>query len=363
MKSRETIAITSRGIARISFLETLVGRPVVLYRMGRGISYSAVAGWGAKPTSRRARDLACSLGLPYIALEDGFLRSLGLGDQHPAYSLVVDDLGIYYDARRVSRLECLIREPISDDDMRRAQQLRQAWCAARVSKYNHAPDWQSDGGQPFVLVVDQTRGDASVNCGLASGASFSRMLECALEENPHHRIVIKVHPEVMMGRKHGYLDRLRMHGSARVFVLGEDVHPAGLIERADALYVVTSQMGFEGLLWNKRVRTFGMPFYAGWGLTEDDLAAPCRRGKTALENLIFASLIRYPSYVDPETGQRCEVERLVEWIGKQREELRSGTVPEARRGWMAPARPNLGVATRLVQAASALSRIWTGKRS
>lgn len=363
MNSLEPIAITSRGIARIKHLETLIGKPVVLYRAGRGGHYSAVAGWGAKPSSHRARDLASALGLPYVALEDGFLRSLGLGDRHPAFSLVMDDLGIYYDARQVSRLERLIGEPITDDDGRRARQLNQAWCAARVSKYNHAPDWHSGDETPFVLVIDQTYGDASVSCGLASGLSFPRMLECALDENPHHRIVIKVHPEVMMGRKQGYLSRLRIHTSARVSVLGEDVHPAGLIERANALYVVTSQMGFEGLLWNKRVRTFGMPFYAGWGLTEDDLAPPSRRGRANLESLIFASLVRYPTYVDPETGQPCEVERLVEWMGCQRKKIEAVMAESVGEGWLSPLKRSPGIAGRFVRAAGALKRIRIGKRS
>ncbi|MGH8642553.1 MAG: capsular polysaccharide biosynthesis protein, partial [Burkholderiales bacterium] len=100
--------------------------------------------------------------------------------------------------------------------------------------------------------------------------------------------------------------------------LGEDVHPVSLIECAAAVYVVTSQMGFEGLLWGKRVRTFGMPFYAGWGLTQDDLPAPGRRRPATLEALVHAALVEYPRYLDPQTGRRCEVERLIEWMGLQR---------------------------------------------
>ena len=38
-----------------------------------------VAGWGHKPTADKARDYAAKHNLPYIALEDGFLRSLDLG--------------------------------------------------------------------------------------------------------------------------------------------------------------------------------------------------------------------------------------------------------------------------------------------
>jgi capsular polysaccharide export protein len=103
-----------------------------------------------------------------------------------------------------------------------------------------------------------------------------------------------------------------------VCVLAQDVHPVMLVENAEAVYVVTSQMGFEGLLWGKRVRSFGMPFYAGWGLTVDDLEAPSRRQPVPLESLVHATLVDYARYIDPETGKRCEVEHLLDWMGLQR---------------------------------------------
>jgi capsular polysaccharide export protein len=131
-------------------------------------------------------------------------------------------------------------------------------------------------------------------------------------------VVLKVHPEVMAGRKRGHFDIKAVGRLPRVRVLGQDVHPASLIEQAEAVYVVTSQMGFEGLLWGKRVRTFGMPFYAGWGLTQDALPSSQRRKSVALEDLAFAALVDYPRYLDPETGQRCEAERLIEWLALQR---------------------------------------------
>ena len=72
-------------------------------------STNIVLGWGNKPNTKKARDYAIKHNLPYWALEDGFLRSVGLGiDGHPPLSLVVDDLGIYYDHSKPSRLEALI---------------------------------------------------------------------------------------------------------------------------------------------------------------------------------------------------------------------------------------------------------------
>src|SRR5690606_7910299 len=64
-----------------------------------------VTGWGLKPSSRAGRTWASRNNKPYVALEDGFLRSVGLGESGAtSLSVVVDDLGIYYDATRPSRL-------------------------------------------------------------------------------------------------------------------------------------------------------------------------------------------------------------------------------------------------------------------
>ena len=68
-----------------------------------------VMGWGLRSSARKARAYATQRELPYIALEDGFLRSLGLGVAGwPPFSMVHDDLGIYYDTSRPSRLEQLL---------------------------------------------------------------------------------------------------------------------------------------------------------------------------------------------------------------------------------------------------------------
>ena len=244
---------------------------------------------------------------------------------------MVDDLGIYYDATCPSRIESLIGSPHSESERARARQLIQLWQAAGVSKYNHLrdldsmptePRWKAlqdaISSGPYVLVADQTFGDVSINYGLAEASSFHRMLDAALAENPGFKVVLKVHPAVVAGHKQGHFDLQKLACDPRVIILGEDVHPVSLIRRAEAVYVVTSQMGFEGLLWGKRVRVFGMPFYAGWGLTVDELKAPGRRHAVTLEDLVHAALIEYPRYIDPETKCRCEAERLIEWMGHQR---------------------------------------------
>ncbi|MBK1654657.1 beta-3-deoxy-D-manno-oct-2-ulosonic acid transferase [Allochromatium vinosum] len=313
------IGVFSRGILRIPGLEVVLGEPVVVMNPWRARpELSAIAGWGLKATSRRARDYARRHGLPYLALEDGFLRSVGLGNQDPPLSLIVDDLGVYYDATHPSRLETLIQHPLSDTETARARALRSAWCAARVSKYNHLREEREPLPSPAVLVVDQTFGDPAITHGLADPKSFQRLLEAALDENPRAVILVKIHPDVFAGRKRGHFDPERLARLERVRVLTRDLHPVSLLERVETVYTVTSQLGFEALLWGRRVRVFGMPFYAGWGLTEDELPRLERRAPVDLESLIHGALIAAPRYLDPETGERCEIERVLEWMGLQR---------------------------------------------
>jgi capsular polysaccharide export protein len=309
---------TSKGIGRIEKLDAFLDGPARFYRRWMRTNASGVIGWGRKPSAVKAHKLAARLKLPYISLEDGFLRSVNPGDGDSPLSLVMDDQGIYYDATSPSSLETLISKPLSLAQSDRAIALRSNWQINRVSKYNHRPEYHGELPERYVLVVDQTLGDASVRFGLANEQSFQHMLDAALAENPDCMVLIKIHPDVFTGIKSGYFDPQTLSPQDRVKVVAEDVHPVCLIEHAQAIYVVTSQMGFEGLLWGKRVRTFGMPFYAGWGLTQDELPAPKRRGLVALEQLVYAALIDYSQYIDPETGSQCEIERLLEWMGLQR---------------------------------------------
>ncbi len=313
------IRIMSPGIARIPHLDALLGEEVSKESLlGGQETPRAVAGWGRKPTTAKARRYARSHGLPYLCLEDGFLRSVGLGHEDAPLSLVIDDLGIYYDATTHSRLEDLVRRPRSATEVARARMLKQAWRETRVSKYNHLREFEGTLPTPYVLVVDQTFGDASITYGLAEPASFHSMLSTALEENPGLTVLVKVHPDVIAGRKKGHFDPTALAHMQRVALIADEVHPTRLIESARSLYVVTSQLGFEGLLWDKPVRTFGMPFYAGWGLTDDALPPPVRRRPVPLESLVHAALVDYARYLDPETGSPCEAERLLDWMGLQR---------------------------------------------
>lgn len=315
-----TAGYTSQGIRQIAALAAFLPE---ISRFQRLVPFTSkpdvVLGWGLKPTSLRARQYAQRHRLPYLALEDGFLRSLGLGAQgYQPVSMVVDKRGIYYDASRPSDLETLLNHAdFSAQELTRAEHCIQQLRRHRLSKYNHAPDYPLTlPGGPHVLVVDQTAGDASIDYGLASAASFTAMLEVALTQHPDANILIKVHPDVIAGKKRGHFAHAMDYPRCRL--IGADINPWALFDRVEHVYVVTSQLGFEALLAGKQVHCFGQPFYAGWGLTHDALDCPRRQRQRRLTEVFVAAYLRYSRYANPYTREASSLEACIDLIADQR---------------------------------------------
>ena len=263
---------------------------------------AAVAGWGHKPTADEARRMAARRGIPYIALEDGFLRSVRPGRGEPPSSLVLDRTGIYYDARGPSDLEALINAaaegvPAPVDGRAIIDFLR----INRLSKYNAAP-WECADATPLarvrrrVLVIDQTFADASIAGGLAAEETFHAMLSAAIAENPGADVVVRLHPEVISGAKRGYLADLAR--GENLSVLSAPLNPWRLIGDFSRVYTVSSQLGLEALMAGCSVTCFGVPFYAGWGLTDDRQAIPRRGRKASLPAVVAAAYGGYSHYFD-----------------------------------------------------------------
>ena len=251
-----------------------------------------------------------------VRVEDGFLRSRGLGaDLVPPLSLVCDDLGIYYDPSRDSRLERMIaaRAALRPDQAARARALMAALVARGLSKYNlgqDAPDLRAlAAGRRVVLVPGQVEDDASIRLGAGDVRTNAALLAAARAGNPDAFVVYKPHPDVEAGLRPGALPEAE--GIADLVVTGAD--PAALMSQVDAVWTMTSLLGFEALIRGRQVVTLGAPFYAGWGLTDHrGPALPRRQAHVTLEGLVHAALIDYPRYRDPVSGLPCPVEVAVE---------------------------------------------------
>ena len=253
--------VCSPGILEVPFLRTFL--PELDLVASPFAAVEAVVGWGLKPTSNAGRKRAASKGLPYLALEDGFLRSVGLGETGAAsLSLIVDDLGVYYDATRPSRLERLIETAGDWCDAAmtaRAKALVERIVASGLSKTNMGGplDRSILKPGPRILLVDQTAGDASIGNGMAGPESFAAMLRTARAQRPDAQLIVKRHPAVAAGRKKGCIADADLTG---VSLLDADVRPSDLLAEVDEVWCVTSALGFEALLRRMPVRCFGAPF-------------------------------------------------------------------------------------------------------
>lgn len=290
------------------------------------ISQSKLAlGWGRKPSFYKAQTYAEKHGLSCLCLEDGFIRSLGLGKEgFQSLSIVVDKTGIYFDSTEPSDLERLISEPENSDQNKRAYLAIQNIIQHKITKYNQKFNVISSAtlsaltSRTNILIVDQTFADQSIKFAGADMSTFKAMLQQAHQNHSDATIWIKTHPDVLAGKSLGHFTKADFD-LPYVQAMTENVNPFDLFEFFSDVYVVSSQMGFEALLAGKNVHCFGLPWYAGWGLTDDayaprHLVESRRQVSRSLEHLFACAYLRYARYVSPVTGQACELEDILKLL-------------------------------------------------
>lgn len=262
------------------------------------------------------RALQLDVKKPLIQLEDGFLRSSGRGAhlQLPL-SLAVDAVGIYFDATCPSALETFLQEHCFNvDECVRAQRLRSVILSASLSKYNlKGQNWKRPyHHKPVVLVVGQVEQDASIRYGAPGIRTNLALATAARRLEPDAYLIYKPHPFVANGR------RPEGEGESTIPSVVDAVLPHlaidTLLNQVDRVHVLTSGTGFEALLRQVPVVCHGLPFYAGWGLTKDQLHCERRRRKLQLDELVFGALMAYPSYVNQRCGWFITPEQAVEQL-------------------------------------------------
>jgi capsular polysaccharide export protein len=284
-------------------------------RLGIPRKDDLVAVWGKSPTAPRGEAMAARTGARIVRVEDAFLRSVRPGRAgDPPLGLLIDPTGIHFDGSAPSLIEEIIRTNPLDDTavLSRARDGIARLKHLHLSKYNgFDPDLEVPP-PGYVLVVDQTRNDASIRHGGASAATFREMLVIAQEEHPGARIVIKSHPEAVAGHRLGHYTDGHAHG--RITVLRDPVSPWTLLEGAIAVYTVSSQLGFEAILAGHKPRVFGQPFYAGWGLTQDENPVPRRQKRLTRAQLFAAAMILAPTWYDRARDRLTTFEGAVDQL-------------------------------------------------
>ncbi|WP_295386846.1 hypothetical protein [uncultured Thiodictyon sp.] len=271
------------------------GRRVVFCRSGAAMPRTGtLALWGMAPVPARVAP-----GVRVLRMEDGFLRSVGLGAElvRPL-SWVVDAQGIYYDATRPSDLESILATQAFDTDLlARAAAVRARIVAAGLTKYNvgFKPWHRPTAAASAILVPGQVESDASLAYGAPGERTNMGLLRAVRAANPDSYVIYKPHPDV--------LARLRLGGQGEAEAarwcdeVVTDANMGDLLQAVDEVHVLTSLAGFEALLRGKAVTCYGQPFYSGWGLTRDRLPNPRRHRRLTLDELTAGALFAYPHYL------------------------------------------------------------------
>lgn len=284
-------------------------------RLGRPRAEDGVVVWGRSPYALRGEAVARKYNVPLVRLEDAFLRSIQPGRTGSApLGLMIDGAGVHFDSATPSTLEqILTRHPLDDSNLlQRARDGIGRLKLSHLSKYNiHDPD-RAPPPPGYVLVVDQTEGDASIRHSGARASTFREMLVFAQEENPGARIVIKTHPETAIGLRAGHYGP--QHANDKITLLADAVSPWRLLEGAIAVYTVSSQLGFEAILMGHKPRVFGQPFYSGWGLSADENPVPRRERKLTRPQLFAAAMLLAPTWYDPCRDRLCSFEDTLDQL-------------------------------------------------
>jgi len=282
-------------------------------RLGLPRTGDWVGVWGNSPTAARGLGVAQKRGAPVLYAEDAFLRSVRTGRQgDPPIGLFLDRRGPHFDPAQPTDLEQILANHPLDDaaQLTRAKAAAKRMRALHLTKFNDFDPTLEGPAPGYVLVIDQTRDDASVLASGATRAHFREMLVFAQEEHPGAKVLIKTHPETQAGHRAGYFSKADVSG--RVSLYDRPVSPWRLLEGARAVYTISSQMGFEAIFAGHKPRVFGQPFYAGWGLTADERPVPRRTRKLTRAQLFMGSMMLYPKWYDPCRDRLCPLEDAVE---------------------------------------------------
>lgn len=289
---------------------------------------NVIASWGLGRKTLDLFDIAKKTKKPLLLLEDGFIRSLYTwpADADPelraGISFCFDKKGMYYDGMIATDLEDLLNsEIITEAQCQQARKYIDLIVKNKISKYNSQPlssERLKKENQKRILVVDQSYGDMSLICGGVTDSVFERMISDAVKENPNAEILFKIHPDTLARNTESGFQKLIPE---QVRIIDWPINPITMLEAVDEVYVATSQLGFEALMCGKKVHVYGLPFYAGWGLTNDKVPCPRRKRKLSIEELFYIVYLKYVHYFDPVQNKEGSIEDAIEYILQCRKKL------------------------------------------
>jgi len=296
--------------------------------------------WGIRGIGRFPKIRECPN--KAVIAEDGFIRSIlsgvAKGSQKKfskACSVIFDDLAPHFAGEFVTRIEQKLNSDfsLSESELLRSKAAIDKIVRNNITKYNFQKldEIKLPGNKTKkVLIIDQTAMDASITYSNLTADSYSTMLLDAIKENPDSDIIIKTHPDSILSNRSDLAGFFNADNTnyPNVYLYAQTVNPIILINMVDRVYVGSSGVGMEAILCKKEVFCYGVPFYAGWGLTVDrnefftsNKLQQRRSKKRTKEELFYSFYIWYTHYINPETDSVCEIEQALDFILKCREEF------------------------------------------
>jgi capsular polysaccharide export protein len=275
--------------------------------------------WGALDVPARLQ----TDGVSVLRVEDGFLRSVGLGAAFaPPVSWTFDSQGLHHWGHSPTDLETLLEtRQFTDAQRESGQRILHALRLHRLSKYNLPSSCAWDGVDSLrahpgrkVLVIGQVADDAALRGIRSSVRTNMELLAQVRGRYPGAFVAYKRHPDVTAGLRRGADGDANQWADA--VIEGVGMHDA--LQGFDEVHVLNSLSGFEALIAGKRVVCHAQPFYAGWGLTEDLQPFPRRSRKLELSELVYGALSLYPSYAHPDTGAVMDVFGAIDYLARVR---------------------------------------------
>lgn len=252
-----------------------------------------------------------------VHVEDGFIRSVGLGAAfaEPA-SWTFDTRGLHHQGDRETDLELLIKN--ADEHPERTKRAAAIGASIRrhgITKYNvGAVTWEPSQAARHansrVLVIGQVANDAAIRSITTPVKSNMQLLQAVRNMRPDAYIIYKRHPDVASGLRDGSDEE----AIAFADIVVTDASVDAVLPHVDEVHVMTSLTGFEALIRDKTVICHAWPFYAGWGLTTDLYPHPRRGVNRTLDQVLGAALIGYARYRNPITRMPCTPEEAIAHI-------------------------------------------------
>jgi capsular polysaccharide export protein len=298
------------GVFKKTILEKILKQKTIDFKKDHDVVFS----WGYAENMLKHKNI--------IFVEDGFIRSVGLGvEMNKPLSWVFDKKGIYYNPHRRSDLEdILLKISMNDQMIERVNRLKQILVSNNITKYNlESRQTELRYSKKNILVIGQVDEDLSINYGANYVKNNFEFLKKVRFDFPDKYIIYKPHPDYESGLRSSSSANKDMHLYADKIIKKASIIDA--LHLADIVVVNTSLSGFEALIRDKEVVCYGEPFYSGWGLTKDmyvESIKSRRNRKLLLEELMYGCLVIYPNYFHPETHESIEIEEAIQLMSTEK---------------------------------------------